>query len=233
LRLERLTARLQRKESLVAEVQVLSSHPLLGPAVEGVIAQIKDFPIRALPSASSEAAALTCSVAPRIFVLDACSLRTDLGRLSQRFRTHAPGSRFLVLLAPEKESHDEMLRLFYWGLDGFVELHKTWQLELPHALRSILKGQIWAPPAVLAAYVARMRALLDAQMLPGHSLTKREGQILQMLMRSLSNKEIAGSLGISERTAKYHVSNILSKLQLEDRRSLLPAGFSSAVRAAT
>jgi DNA-binding NarL/FixJ family response regulator len=143
-----------------------------------------------------------------------------------------PGSKFLALLAPEKGSHDEMLRLFYWGLDGFMELHKTWQVELPHALRSILKGQIWAPPAVLGAYVGRMRTLLDAQLLPGHSLTKREGQILQMLMRSLSNKEIASALGISERTAKYHVSNILSKLQLEDRRSLLTAGLTTA-RAAT
>lgn len=153
--------------------------------------------------------------------------------MAQRLRGHAPGSKFLALMAPEKESHDEMLRLFYWGLDGFVELHKTWQLELPHALRSILKGQIWAPPAVLAAYVGRMRALLDAQLLPGHSLTKREGQILQMLMRSLSNKEIGGALGISERTVKYHVSNILSKLQLADRRSLLPAGLPSAARMAT
>jgi two-component system NarL family response regulator len=218
---------------VAAEVQVLSSHPLLGPAVERVIAHIKDFSVRALPCAANEAEALNCNASPRVFLLDACSLRTDLGRLAQRFRTHAPGSKFLALLAPDKESHHEMLRLFYWGLDGFVELHKTWQLELPHALRSILKGQIWAPPAVLAAYVGRMRALLDAQMLPGHSLTKREGQILQMLMRSLSNKEIAGALGISERTAKYHVSNILSKLQLADRRSLLPTGFSSAAGMAT
>jgi DNA-binding NarL/FixJ family response regulator len=56
--------------------------------------------------------------------------------------------------------------------------------------------------------------------LPGHSLTAREGQVLQLLMRRSTNKEISGVLGISERTVKFHVSNILSKLQLEDRRGL-------------
>jgi DNA-binding NarL/FixJ family response regulator len=74
----------------------------------------------------------------------------------------------------------------------------------------------------MAAYLAQMRALLDTQLLPGHSLTAREGQVLQLLMRKLANKEISGTLGISERTVKYHVSNILSKLQLENRRGLLP-----------
>jgi DNA-binding NarL/FixJ family response regulator len=42
------------------------------------------------------------------------------------------------------------------------------------------------------------------------------------LMRRLANKEISRALAISERTVKFHVSNILSKLQLEDRRGLRP-----------
>jgi DNA-binding CsgD family transcriptional regulator len=41
-------------------------------------------------------------------------------------------------------------------------------------------------------------------------------------MRRLTNKEISSALGISERTVKFHVSNILGKLQLEDRRGLSP-----------
>jgi DNA-binding NarL/FixJ family response regulator len=78
------------------------------------------------------------------------------------------------------------------------------------------------PREILVNYVVQMRALLDTQLLPGHSLTAREGQVLQLLMRRLANKEISHTLGITERTVKYHVSNILSKLQLQDRRGLLP-----------
>jgi DNA-binding NarL/FixJ family response regulator len=129
-------------------------------------------------------------------------------------------------LPTDNGSKEEGLRLFYWGIDGFVELHKAWQTELPHAIHSVLNGQVWVPREIMAAYVAQMRALLDTQLLPGHSLTAREGQVLQLLMRRLANKEISHTLGIAERTVKYHVSNILSKLQLEDRRGLLPNSLS-------
>jgi two-component system NarL family response regulator len=159
---------------------------------------------------------------PRLFLLDACSLPVDLGRLAQRCRAQAPGSKFLALLPTGNGSTEEMLRLFYCGIDGFVELHRTWQAELPLAIHSILYGQLWVPPEVLLAFVRQAKSVLDTQLLPGHSLTAREGQVLQLLMRRLTNREIAIALGISERTVKFHVSNILSKLQLEDRRGLLP-----------
>jgi DNA-binding NarL/FixJ family response regulator len=74
---------------------------------------------------------------------------------------------------------------------------------------------------VLLAFVKQMKALLDRQLLAGQSLTAREGQVLQLLFRRLTNKEIAHQLNISERTAKFHVSNVLSKLGLENRRNFL------------
>jgi DNA-binding NarL/FixJ family response regulator len=200
-------------------IQVVSSHPLLIRAVSGVIAHARDLSVRTLPSALNEAEAIS-ERCPRLFVLDACSLHRDLGPLAARCRASAPGSKFLALLPPGDQGHAEKIRLFSWGLDGFVELHKTWQKELSQAIRSILQGQLWVPPEVLLAFVKQAKALLDAQLLHGHFLTAREGEILQLLMRRLTNKEISSALGISERTVKFHVSNILSKLQLEDRRGL-------------
>jgi DNA-binding NarL/FixJ family response regulator len=178
--------------------------------------------VQILPAAQNPAEAMQQPREPRLFLLDACSLQMDLGPLAGRCRTYLPGSKFLALLPPEKSTTAEKIRLFYWGIDGFVELHKTWQAELPKAVHSVLRGQPWAPPEVMVAFVQRSKWLLDAQLLPGHSLTAREAQALQLLMRRLSNKEISSALGISERTVKYHVSNILSKLQLEDRRGLSP-----------
>jgi DNA-binding NarL/FixJ family response regulator len=66
-----------------------------------------------------------------------------------------------------------------------------------------------------------MKAMLDTQLVAGQSLTAWEGQVLQLLFRHLTNKEIAYQLNISERTAKFHVSNLLRKLGLESRRNLL------------
>jgi NarL family two-component system response regulator LiaR len=203
-------------------IQVLSSHPLLIRAVRGILSNVTDLPVGTLPYALNEAEAINQSNAPRLFILDACSLHTDLGPLAGRCRAASPGSKFLALLPPGDEGHAEKIRLFSWGIDGFVQLHKTWQRELPQAIRTILKGQLWVPSEVLLAFVKQAKALLDAQLLHGHFLTAREGEILQLLMRHLTNKEISSALGISERTVKFHVSNILGKLQIEDRRGLSP-----------
>ena len=119
----------------------------------------------------------------------------------------------------------EKIRLFYWGIDGFVELHKSWQTELPQAIRSIMNGDPWVPPEVLMVFAKQAKALLEIQLQPGHGLTAREGQVLQLLMRHLTNKEISRALIISGRTVKFHVANILAKLNIEDRSGLLPEKF--------
>ncbi len=206
-------------------IQVISSHPLLTRAVQEILCPLSDLSVRILPPPLNELEARRLPGGPRLFLLDACSLQTDLGPLAGRCRAHSPGSKFMALISPESSSDTEKLRLFYWGIDGFVELHEAWQAELPHAIRSVLDGQFWVPPEVLAAYVKQVRALLSAQRLPGHSLTAREMQVLQLLMRRLTNRDISSALKISERTAKFHVSNILSKLNLDDRRGLLPDNF--------
>jgi DNA-binding NarL/FixJ family response regulator len=203
-------------------VQVLSSHPLLTRAVEKTLAREKDFPIETVPSAANELAVMRQPSSPRLFLLDGCSLQTDLGPLAERCRAHSPGSKFLALLPPGKSSHAEKTYLFYWGIDGFVELHKTWQSELPKAIHSVMNGEPWVPPEVLLSFVNHAQSVAQAQVLEGSFLTAREGQILQLLMRRLRNKEISSALDISERTVKFHVSNILSKLHLDDRRGLLP-----------
>jgi len=203
-------------------IQAISSHPLLTRAVEEILAGETDIPV--LPSACDEAEAVGQASFPRLFLLDGCSLQTDLGPLAERCRSRSPGSKFLALLPPDGACLDK-IRLFYWGIDGFVELHETWRTELPQAIRSILNGHHWVPSEVLSAFVMHARALQDTQLLPGHSLTAREGQVLQLLMRRLTNKEISKALLISERTVKFHVSHILDKLGLEDRRGLLPEVF--------
>ena len=201
-------------------IQAISSHPLLTRAVEGILADIKDFPV--LPSASNEAEATSQTNFPRLFLLDACSLQTDLGPLAERCRSRSPGSKFLALVPPADSNYADEIRLFYWGIDGFLELSETWQTELPQAIRSILSGQYWVPAQVLMAFIRHAQALEQTLLAPGHSLTAREGQVLRLLMRHLTNKEISKALLISERTVKFHVSHILAKLGLEDRRGLFP-----------
>jgi DNA-binding NarL/FixJ family response regulator len=211
-------------ETLMAlALQVVSSHLLGARDIEQALAvqEVLGLGKLLLPHAASEADTFKRPNSPRVFVLDGCSINLPLGPLSSRLRAHSPGSKFLALLPPDRSDESELLLLFNWGIDGLVTLHKKWKTELPKAAVALLRGQPWVPPEVLLAFVKQMKALLDRQLLAGQSLTAREGQVLQLLFRRLTNKEIAYELNISERTAKFHVSNVVSKLGLQNRRNLV------------
>jgi len=209
---------------MAENVYLISSHPLLIRAVGDTFASTKSVALRSLPVSGLGAISIGTSQPPTLFLLDACSSQLDLGPLAARCRAHFPGAKFLALLAPGEGSVTlpEKIRLFFWGIDGFVELHESWQKELPRAVQNLLKGQLWVPSEVLLAFVTHAKSVLDAQLLHGHFLTAREAQVLQLLMRRLTNKDISTTLRISERTVKFHVSNILSKLQLHDRYAVSP-----------
>ncbi len=202
-------------------LQVVSSHHLGALDIEKALSVQELLVKRLLPHAATEAEALKRSNCPRLFLLDGCSLNLALGPLSRRLRTNSPGSRFLALLPPPRSNESEMMLLFHWGIEGFVTLHEKWKREIPKATMALLLGRLWVPSEVMLAFVKQMKTLLDRQLLAGESLTTREGQVLQLLFRHLTNKEIACQLNITQRTAKYHVSNLLRKLGLENRRNLL------------
>jgi DNA-binding CsgD family transcriptional regulator len=209
-------------ETLMAlALQVVSSHLLGARDIEQALSVQEGLVKLLLPHAVNEAETLKRPNCPRLFLLDGCSLNLPLGPLSGRLRANSPGSKFLALLPPDRTGESEMTLLFHWGIDGFVTLSKKWKTELPKAAIALLRGRLWVPSEVLLAFVKQMKTLLDTQLVAGQSLTAREGQVLQLLFRHLTNKEIACQLNISERTAKYHVSNVLRKLGIENRRNLL------------
>jgi len=206
-------------------LQVVSSHVLGALDIERALSVQEVLVKLLLPYATSEAETLKRPDCPRLFLLDGCSMKLPLGPLSGRLRANSPGSKFLALLPPDRSDESEMMLLFHWGIDGFVTLHKKWKTELPKAALAVLRGGVWVPSEVLLSFVKQMKTMLDRQLLPDQSLTAREGQVLQLLFRHFTNKEIAHQLNIRERTAKFHVSNVLRKLGIESRRNLLVSTF--------
>ena len=77
------------------------------------------------------------------------------------------------------------------------------------------------PECVLIEHARRMQSLIDGHLAPHTVLSAREAQVLDSVTWGRSNKEIARTLVITERTVKFHVSNILSRLGLERRAELV------------
>jgi DNA-binding NarL/FixJ family response regulator len=103
------------------------------------------------------------------------------------------------------------------GANGYVSRDGTIE-DLVSTVESVVRGETRCSPRVAASLFRRVAALAGEQEAPpGAVLTQREHQIVELLNRGLSNKEIAAELGIELATAKNHVHNILEKLQVRRR----------------
>jgi DNA-binding NarL/FixJ family response regulator len=94
-------------------------------------------------------------------------------------------------------------------------------MELAAAVRAVAKGQAICPPNLCMAlfeFVAEDRSeSFDFRLGHDRGLTRREQQLMQMIDRGLTNKEIAAQLNLSEQTVKNHVHRMLRKLGASDR----------------
>ena len=107
------------------------------------------------------------------------------------------------------------------GASGFL-LKDAEADDLAGAIRSAHSGEVYLDPAVAGIVARRMRSGADARPRDDDAaaldqLTARERDVLAGLARGMSNRAIAAELGMAERTARTHVSNILAKLGLTSR----------------
>ena len=138
----------------------------------------------------------------------------------QRLVTLGLSGRTIVLA--EAFGETTAFQLLRFGVKGIVTFSEASQ-HLPRILREILKGGFWVPRAVLSRFVEATLTENAPRRPPaqGPSLTPREREVLDDLLKNRSNKEIARKLRISGRTAKFHVSNVMAKYGVKRRADLL------------
>lgn len=95
--------------------------------------------------------------------------------------------------------------------------------EIANAVRSTYKGQSILEPEVAGKMMQKMRR--KTEILPHEELTNREMEILLLMTQGKTNQEIADELFIALKTVKVHVSNILAKLQVQDRTQAVIYAF--------
>lgn len=125
--------------------------------------------------------------------------------------------RPIILMADHLQSEKEELRLVYLGVRGIVPIANL-ENELVRAVDLVMKGQLWLRRSTLNEHVMHNNSSVDFLR---SQFTIREEQIIAFVLKGFSNKEIANALGISDRTVKFHVSNILRKFSVKNRRALL------------
>lgn len=198
-------------------VYIYSEHPLARRAIEGALTADRSLSgsIRPAPQITPCTEKLDHSQVP---IFDICSIDNWPELL---FKWNCRGASPVALLPLDHSSHAEQLRVLYMGVRGIVTLSADLDRELPRAVHSVANGQLWISRDTLSEYV-KQNSLLSAR-LPAEAkrFTAREEQVVKFIIRGFSNKQIGSLLGISERTVKFHVSNILQKSEVHSREGLL------------
>ena len=140
-----------------------------------------------------------------IFVIDHGVLPVPLSEYLRGLRVSFPKGQYLVL---DKEvSEEELLRLLLLGIHGFVTYDDV-SKSLTPAICRVFDGGTWVPEAILQKYIDYSSKLIAAKGSRGRGLTRRENQVLELVRRRLSNKEIAEVLKVGEATVKFHLTHI-------------------------
>lgn len=128
-----------------------------------------------------------------------------------------PKAKILILSSHDLE--EDIFRAFQAGALGYV-LKDVRIEDLAKAIKSVAAGQKHMSPEIARALAGHAK---------GSDLTSRELEVLQMMVKGLSNREIGSALGFSENTAKFHVKNILGKLQVSDRTEAATAALQRGI----
>ena len=156
-----------------------------------------------------------------VYVVDAHAARQATAALLGNILERQPSARVVVIADRFKEAdHDVLLRHGVKGILTYTDARE----QLPQALTQVASGGMWVPRSVLSRFVDSILSSTQGRRLRADSsanLSRREQEVLSGLLENLANKELADRLHISERTVKFHVSNLLAKFGVRRRADLI------------
>ncbi len=209
-------------------VAIVDDHEVVRVGLASLLEDDPDIQVVGLAGSAREAVATVRSVRPDVLVLDVRLPDGNGIEAVADVKAASPNTRILVLTSYGADN--TIAEAVAAGVDGFAS--KTTDAEsLVSTIHDLAQGR-----EVLGAQVseALIRYLQEpvAQKPPvlRERLTLRESQVAAYVAEGLSNREIAERVGISEKTVKNHVSNILSKMNAHRRAEIIHSFWSLAKR---
>ena len=152
-----------------------------------------------------------------VILIDLWNLPLPFSEYLDAFTAEIPSCVFLAL--DRERNGVDIARLLQAGFAGFITHEEAVSL-LGTAIQAVEEGQVWTSPEVINIYM-KLTSQRTGSLRGGvEVLTIRESQVLDLLRKRYSNREMASLLHISESTVKFHVSNVLMKLNVTKRRHL-------------
>ncbi len=201
-------------------ILIIDDHPVVREGLAGMLAGQPDFDVVGMAADGETGTALHQSLAPDVALMDLRMPGLDGVSAIEAIRAQQPQARILVLTTYDSDA--DILRAIEAGATGYL-LKDTPREELFRAIRAAAQGESVLAPAVAARLMTRMRA--PAQ----ESLSAREIEVLQLVAKGASNKEVGKALHISTATVKTHLIHIYSKLGVDDRTAAVTTALEKGI----
>lgn len=200
--------------SELMRIMCVDDHLLVREGIALVLERQADIQVVSSVASGEEAVERYPEVRPDVVLMD-----LQLGGISgleaiKRLRAIDPSAHIVVLTVMQGD--EDIFRALQAGAIAYV-LKDTLSHDLVRVVREVHAGRR-ALGAVVAAKLTERAS--------GPTLSAREIEVVELMSQGMRNKEVAASLGITERTAEVHVRNILTKLSVKDRT----AAVSVAIR---
>ncbi|MGH9312297.1 MAG: LuxR C-terminal-related transcriptional regulator [Vicinamibacterales bacterium] len=191
-------------------VLLVDDHPVVHDGVAAVLNRTPDIRlVQAVENLENALAALE-GTKPDVALLDVRLRGADSLSAIGTLVAARPALRVIVFSAYDVDEY--VFGAIRAGARGYL-LKGAAGAELATAIRKVHGGESYLSPQLSTKLVDEMQTRSRGSRL----LTPRESVVLRLMAAGLSNKEIAGSLGITERTVKFHVTGVLNKLGAENR----------------
>jgi DNA-binding NarL/FixJ family response regulator len=213
---------MRRDEKLTAagapiRVLVADDHPVVRDGLAGVIAQQAELAVVAEAANGRQALERFREHRPDVVLMDLRMPDMDGVSAIEAIRAEFPDARILALTTYEGDV--DIHRALEAGARGYL-IKDMLLTEVLSAIRAVHRGERVIPVAVAAKL---------AEFTPRTDLTEREVEVLQLVARGLSNRDVAGVIGRTDETVKVHLKNIFAKLGVADRTEAVTLALSRGI----
>ncbi|MBW4706826.1 response regulator transcription factor [Roseobacter sp. YSTF-M11] len=199
---------------MTIRILVADDHPIFRDGLVKSLEETGDFRVVATAASAEEAVLLADQKHPDIALLD---LSMPGGGLSAVRKISAEGTVKHIAMLTVSEEDENVADALRFGAIAYI-LKGVSARELRNVLTGVAKGEPHVSPALASKVLTFMsQADQNKPASPVDDLTKREEDILRLVAKGLSNKEVAADLGLQEKTIKHYMTVIMGKLHARNR----------------
>ena len=196
-----------------ARIALVDDHPTLLRGVQALLNEDERYEVVGTGSQAQDIVALAQSVSPDILIVD-LSMPGDVLVAIESVMAMA---RSKVIVFTAYGDVDLAMRALDAGAQGFVLKGRPVE-ELGEAIETVQRGELFVSPDFSKKLVAGFRNHSKREKdLQAAKLSMRERQLIDCLLKAQSNKEIARTLNLSEKTVKHYMTNLMNKLRVKSR----------------